>query len=149
MKNKRGSVWLPEESSKMVIAVIVLIFLVYFAFRLYYAKIYSDEYKQAEATLERLKDVIKSSNGSEVVSGITPEGWYVVGFIGDEEKPLSCLQKNCLCICQDENKCDEKGTCSIFENLQDFNKIKIEDVEDSLTNILIKKEGGKIIISKA
>jgi hypothetical protein len=108
--------------------------------------------------LGRTKEIIFSLNNGEssIQDLVNPEGWYLIGFVGEEAKPNLCLGKNCACICpnawdyydkfkRQAKKCDEDGACLIIEELKDFNRIKIVGTENIIF-IRIKKENNFIFI---
>ncbi|MCH9028348.1 MAG: hypothetical protein IH819_01785 [Bacteroidetes bacterium] len=107
---------LAEETLKIVIAVISISFLVYFLSSLYFANQSSKELELAEATLERIGDIIKglSEGKSELQDVSNPQGWYLFSFTENNEKPNTCIGKNCLCIC------DEVLIDDFFERLSDL-----------------------------
>ena len=154
-KNKKGML-LAEETLKTVIAVIAISFLVYFLVSLYFGNLDESRQKHAEETLNSISGIIDS--GKENLTAITPSGWYLFGFTG-EEKPNPCAGKNCLCIC-DKNfginfwesqseECGDDGRCLIIENLEAFEEIEILDSGEGLTNIIIKKVNDKIVVERA
>jgi hypothetical protein len=136
MSNRRGML-LAEETLKILVAIISISFLVYFLTSLYFAKIGEQEKKQAEATMGRIISVINNQESkSEIVSDITPAGWVLFGFVGEEKKPNSCAGENCLCFCDSVinlpfverqlGECDEKGVCNRVQKLKDFENIEIK-----------------------
>ena len=149
MKNKNGML-LAEETLKTVIAVIVIIFLVYFLVNLYSANLDEKKQKQAEATLDRISEIVESSRDGEV-RAINPKRWYLFSFTEDI-KPNSCTGKSCLCICDNVvdvfdrqiKECSDSGRCLIVQDLQAFEEIEIE----TETNIGIKKMDNKIVMEK-
>ena len=148
MRNKKGML-LAEETLKIVIAVIAIGFLAYFLVSLYFSNLDEKNQKQAEATLERVSEII--SNNSGEVRAINPAGWYLFSFT-ELEKPNSCAGKNCLCICDNVidildrqiTECSDVGRCLIIESLEPFEEIEIEVG----TNIGIKKLDNKIIFEE-
>lgn len=147
MKNKGGFL-LAEETLKIILAVIAIVFLIYFLGALYFSKINSDKLKKAEALLkesdESIERKIQNLNIINPVDFqlINPNGWHLLGFT-TSTRPNSCLGKSCLCICdgissvsfyaltqsdveRQANKCNEDGTCIIVENLKSFTPIKID-----------------------
>jgi len=105
LKTKRGML-LAEETLKMVIAIIVIVFLVYFLVNLYYGKLKDDAIKKSEQLLiksdQSIKNVIESLKEGEsknlVLQEISSFGdnWHLFSFT-EQEKPNSCAGKNCLC----------------------------------------------------
>lgn len=159
--NRKGFL-LAEETLKIVVAVIVIVFLIYFLVSIYMAKVNGDNLIQATSLLtdsEDSLDLIFSSledGASRTKDIFEPRGWYLFGFVNSELKPNSCAGQNCLCICNDvlwegfkgdaqQKKCDEKGICLIEENLGDFEDIKITG---ELQIISISKIGGRIYLSE-
>ncbi len=152
---------LAEETLKIVVAVICIGFLVLFLISLYFSKINEEKIKHAKSVLdesdESVKNVISSLNegGSKRVNVFNPDGWYLMGFTGESEKPNACAGKNCLCICDkifgvnfwssQAEKCGKDGACIVVEDLRDFEPIKIKK---ELTFIMIEKKGGKILVSE-
>lgn len=159
--NKRGFL-LAEETLKIVLAVIVIFFLVYFLVMLYFSSIHSAKLKQAESILKFSPESIKVAIERVRLTGIaelkpvtSPTGWWVFGFVSDI-KPNSCAGKNCICICENvywkitlkiwrsaETKqiqeCDEKGTCLVVEDLK--NSLE-KEIEENTINLNISYSGG-------
>ena len=148
--NKEGFL-LAEETLKIILAVIAISFLAYFLTTLYFNSISNQKTINAEASFERIKDVIKNQESTnETVSDITPPGWGLFSFVG-EEKPNSCAGQNCLCICPNKidvfdrqlKECDKKSICEIVPGLEDFGEIKIKNPSISIE---VLKSGDKIFI---
>lgn len=159
LKNKKGFL-LAEETLKIIIALIAIIFLAYFLTQIYFAKIKGDKLEQANALLidspENLKLIMNSLNEGEtkIKDILEPNGWYIFSF-SKEVKPNSCLGEVCLCICDNawdyngkfnrqQKECDKNGVCLIEKDLGEFTEIKITGDVQSL-NII--KTGGKIYFS--
>jgi len=167
LKTKRGML-LAEETLKMVIAIIVIVFLVYFLVNLYYGKLKDDAIKKSEQLLiksdQSIKNVIESLKEGEsknlVLQEISSFGdnWHLFSFT-EQEKPNSCAGKNCLCICDDVigedplgfvkqiNECNKNGVCIIVSNLKN-EEVNIELQEDFATEISISKQDNEVSITK-
>jgi hypothetical protein len=157
-KNRRGNL-LPEETLKIVIAVICIIFLVILVTSIYFALTGSEEAKYAEASKGLIsKEITRINNGGETnPSGLlvpNPAGWYVLSFLGNNKKPNLCTGESCICLCRNIlinvfdrqiKECDSRGVCSVVPNLKSFDKIKIEN---SGTFISIQKINNEIQIAK-
>ena len=155
--NKRGF-FLAEETLKILVAVICILFLAFFLVSLYNSKTGADKIKKAEENLNRVGEIVSSLSEGQVQNQDipSPEGWHLYSFI-QEKKPNSCLGSNCLCICANSlielvtsqaKKCDDKGSCLVISNLGSSNlDIKINGADD-LTFIGIKKQNGKILIGE-
>lgn len=151
--NKRAFL-LAEETLKIVIALISISFLIYFLTALYFSSVGDQKFKQADATMERIIDVINNELAIvESVTDITPSGWNLISYVG-EKKPNSCAGQNCLCICENIwlkafdrqfKECNEGGICEIIPALQEFEEIKIEG---SSSSIEIDKSKGVVEINK-
>ncbi len=158
-KNKKGFL-LAEETLKIVVAVIVIAFLIYFLVSIYMAKVNGDKLIQANSFLkesdESVEIIINNLAEGEVKTKdiFEPEGWYIFAFVDSEIKPNICAGKNCLCVCNDaldyngkfnrqQKRCDEKGACLIVEELGEFENIKITG---DLQIIEIRKTGGKVFL---
>ncbi len=127
--NKKGFL-LGEETVKMVIAVIVLIFLAGLLAKLYYGYQENKELEQAEATLERFKQEVKSGAQEYLVlnplSSIRTK-WWMITWDSESSEYMPDICENfdwdkCACICgynqwdglnsKDIAKtCDETGIC--------------------------------------
>ncbi|MBU0958356.1 MAG: hypothetical protein KKB31_00280 [Nanoarchaeota archaeon] len=148
-KNKKGML-LGEETLKIVVALIAIVFLVYFLTALYFSKKHAADFEQAEATLERVSNIILSGESTGVM-GINPDGWWFFGFTGDE-KPDSCAGISCLCICEkivswnfwesQAEECSKNGVCSSVPGLRQFNPIKIQDPDKGITGVFIDQREG-------
>lgn len=155
---KRGFL-LAEETLKIVIAVISLIFLVYFLTSLYLAKSSENAIEKAKQVLlesdESVKNIIDNLNEGEsreigiqrISQGI--DDWHLFGFT-QEAKPNSCAGENCLCICDDvlegrqAEECVKQGVCLVVEALEN-KKINLE-LDETLNFITIKKTNNEISI---
>lgn len=163
MKSKKGML-LAEETLKTVIAVIAIGFLVYFLVSLYFSNQDAQEQKQAQATLDKISEIIQSSQTQGTINAITPSGWYLFSFTGDI-KPNNCVGSNCICICSNVLKynynslwkseeerqaeeCSDNGKCLKISNLESFEEIEIKDSRTELTNIKVSKLDNKIIIGE-
>jgi len=141
---------LAEETLKIILAVIAIGFLAFFLTSLYFNSINNQKLKQAQTSIERISDVINNLQVEIEDVDITPPGWHLFSFVG-EEKPNSCSGENCLCICNNvflglgsqTEKCAEKGVCEIVENLQGFEDIEIKT---PLSTIEVIKSENEIII---
>ena len=151
----------------MIIAVVVLVFLVYFLVSIYFTRVQGNDLVQAQEDIDLLNKAIKNVDSSEVILN-NPVGWYMFSFIGEVKSPNACAGKNCLCICdkvsglvdlipfgeilpfvgsnweRQFNECNTDGACLGVSNLEPFGGFEIEKI----TKILINKENGKVVISK-
>ncbi len=155
--DKRGFM-LGEETLKILVAVICIIFLVYILVAIYNSNTSAKKIEEAKNILSRIETIIVSLEEGAIENQDVPnpQGWHLYSFM-EEEKPNSCLNDNCLCICANSliesiksqaKKCDEKGACLVISNLATSNlNLKIKDV-DELLFIGIKKQGGKILIGE-
>ena len=146
--DKRGNI-LPEETLKIIIAVIGIIFLVFLLTSVYFSLTGAQNLKYAVASGELIQNEIQRLNlgGNYSSEGIlipNPSGWNILSYTGNK-KPNSCSGEDCLCICKNIlidifdrqlTECDKGGTCSVISGLNNFGKIKIGN---SGTWLLIKK----------
>ena len=152
-KNKEGTTLLPEEVLKIVVAVICIGFLVFLLVSIYLSATGDQKKKQAQeimnnanglkAEIERINAGGETNEQGFLVAN--PSGWYVFSFTNGEIKPNSCAEENCICICENVEKCDDKGSCAVVPNLNKFESIKIEKGGIAL---LITKGNGEIEISR-
>jgi hypothetical protein len=162
MKNKKGDL-LPEETLKIVIAVICIGFLVFLLVSLYFSATGQDNKKKAEESMILISREITRVNSGESFNeqGIfvpNPNDWFILSFIGEETKPNMCAGNNCLCICENVainpfnwrdkaqlKRCDDKGVCFFVSNLKKFDKLKIEK---SGIALIIRKVNSEIQITR-
>ncbi len=159
MKDKRGFL-LGEETLKMVIAVICIGFLIYLLVAVYFNVTGEQKLKEAVASLNdkllpEINKIISETEFSNAEVHIpNPADWIILSFVGEEEKPNSCVGQNCICICEEVfpdlfdwqiNRCDKKGVCSNLANLEKFDRIKITKTG---VKVLIKEMNGQIQIAK-
>ncbi|MEK6757708.1 MAG: hypothetical protein AABX88_01135 [Nanoarchaeota archaeon] len=130
--SKRGFL-LAEETLKIIVALICILFLVYLLVSLYFNNQDAKDLEWAKASLEHLVNEINA--GATEVEIYNPEGgsftywWlFIWPYGGDSIKPKFCSNlnwKKCMCICgidsgitrQDAaNKCDELGVCLEFNS---------------------------------
>ena len=126
---------LAEETLKMIIALIGISFLIYLLFSIYFSSGAGEKKQYAEATISRIMVIVENAESQvESINEPTPFGWFLFGFIGEEKKPNSCSDQDCLCVCynikidvfdRQIKECGNKGSCGIIKNLKDFEDFKI------------------------
>jgi len=97
MINSKKGFLLGEETLKIIIAVICIIFLVYLLASLYYNSVRDKNADLAKASVKYIIDEINS--GKTEIQIYNPEGWKILNFKGN------------LCICKDVDECDPDDTC--------------------------------------
>lgn len=118
--NKHGF-FLAEETLKIILAVIVIGFLIYFLVSLYFSNADEENMQFAESSA---KYIIEQMNAqTEEIQIFNPEGWIIISWKTEEEMPMQCSNlgwKNCTCICEDDINSD----IPFFENtdLDDCNE---------------------------
>jgi hypothetical protein len=157
--NKKGFL-LGEETLKIVIAVICIAFLIYLLVAVYFSMTGEENKRLSEAVLtdKIIPEINRIDGGGEYsVTGVhvpNPSDWTIFSFVGEDKKPNSCVEKDCICICENAfpdwfdwqiKRCDDKGVCKIISNLAKFEKIKIEK---SGVQISIQKVNDEIQIGK-
>ncbi len=157
IKNKKGFL-LGEETLKIIIAVICLLFLVYLIISVYNANSSAKKLDEAKNVLARADQIVThlSVGGEEQLDIPNPEKWHLLSFT-QVEKPNSCLNEKCLCICPTPTinliksqikQCDDKGTCLIMKNLANPDMdIKITGT-DPLLFVNIKNIDSAIVIGE-
>ncbi len=97
--NKRGFL-LAEETLKIIIAVIAIILLIGFLTTLYMSFKSGQEEKQAQATVEKLKQAIDSQQESFTI--YNPAGWFIDSWnVKMDAVPNICRLngwENCICM---------------------------------------------------
>ncbi len=99
-KTKKGF-FLAEETLKIVIAVIVIVFLIYFVASLYFSAKDTENLKFAEQSLKYLTDQIGLKTAE--IQIYNPTGWSILSWPFENKLPLSCSNlgwEKCLCICK-------------------------------------------------
>ena len=156
-RDKRGFL-LAEETLKIIVAVICILFLVYILYAIYNANTADKKIKDARDVLSRIDNIttLIGEGESQSQDVPNPSGWHMYTFV-DEDKPDSCLNTNCLCICQktligllksQAKKCGDAGACLVLPKLA-MSKLDIKIRNpDNLLFIDIKKLNGKIFIEE-
>lgn len=141
--NKKGEGGLlPEETLKIIIAVICICVLIGLAAAVYFAVTGNQNIKYAQAIADRFANETKKINSGEISNTTllipNPSGWKIFSFVGQDAKPNSCIGASCLCICEkllvnvvnvdsrQAQRCDSKGACVVVLNLKKFDSIEIE-----------------------
>ena len=98
--NKRAFL-LAEETLKIIIAVIAIVFLIGFITALYMTFQSGQKEKEAQATLEKLKEAIDNNQDEFVI--YNPKDWLLISWPleGESVSPRICSinqWENCLCI---------------------------------------------------
>src|SRR4030042_2368410 len=157
-KNKKGFL-LGEETLKIIIAVICIVFLIYLLVAIYNSSTGEKKIAQAKEIFSRTEAIASSlkEGESERQDVPNPEGWHLYSFI-EYEKPNACAGEGCLCICEkalitplnsQAAKCDKKGACLIIKNLASSGTdIKIRG-PDNLLFIQIKNQNNRIFIGRS
>jgi len=98
--NRRGFL-LGEETLKVVLAVICIIFLIYVLASLYYGGFGDEDLKLAKASVKHLADELNA--GATEIEIYNPEDWVILNLPQDEEL---------ICICEKSDKCDPDENCA-------------------------------------
>ncbi len=103
IKNKKGFL-LGEFSLKVIIAIICILLLIYLLGRLYFNQQLSAEEEQAGATLDSIVAALpkaKDNPGQEITMTVyNPEGWVIVFWDKTHDRPETCFDKSCICVCK-------------------------------------------------
>jgi len=157
-EDKKGFL-LAEETLKIIIAVICIVFLIYLLVAIYNSSTAEKKIEQAESILSRTDLIISSlkEGENERQDIANPAGWHLYSFAG-QEKPNFCANEKCLCICQKSlikqitsqaSKCDKMGACLVVPDLA----VAQIDLRITGTNPLlfieIKNQNGRIFIEKS
>jgi hypothetical protein len=125
--NKKGFL-LGEETVKIILAIIAIMFLILFIVYLYNNYSQNKDLENAKSSLKHLTDEIKA--GAAQVNIFNPGGWILSTFstsdpviiAGSEIVPKQCTNNkwdNCICLCispggsikTTQVACDTSGTC--------------------------------------
>jgi hypothetical protein len=157
MKNKKGFL-LAEETLKIIIAVVCMVFLVYFLTSLYLTNVKNQKVEQAKSVVERIGEIANSVPENPERTDLSPGGWFLFSFT-EGLKPKQCAGGNCVCICskilipiyedsRQINECSKNGACKNIANIENFEKIEIKSPSQGVTNVEIKKQETRVIISE-
>jgi hypothetical protein len=117
-KQKRGGVFLLEETLRILIAALIIGGLFYILISLYISNANKKALDQAESTLNYILQ--EANAGNTTLEVYNPKGWYLLSWPHEVRKrlemPKSCSNLGwvkCLCICEEEggDECDELGKC--------------------------------------
>lgn len=146
MNRTKKGFFLAEETLKIIIAVIVIGFLIYFLVSLYFSSKGSDDMQFAESSVKYLETQMNSQITE--VQIYNPKNWVLVSW-NQGNLPEFCSDlgwKNCVCICEDKDSCQDNGYC------KDYSKeIFIKDTSIKINNPPITLEinyGDKIEVNK-
>ncbi len=157
-KSRKGF-FLAEETLKIVLAVIVIIFLIYFLVSLYFSSKDAENKKFAESSVKYLIEQINLKTAE--VQIYNPKGWIITAWRNGEEMPLSCSNlgwKNCVCFCEKYfdyfglskntpiEDCNKENYCLDY-NKEIFIKENSIEINNSLITLNINY-GDKIEVSK-
>jgi hypothetical protein len=96
--NRKGLL-LGEETLKIIVALICIVFLIYLLASLYYNSVRDKDMDLAKSSAEYIADEINS--GATEILVYNPEGWAIVRWDGGY-----------LCICKSPSGCDPDDTCA-------------------------------------
>ena len=119
IKNKRGFL-LGEETVKIIIAIIAILFLILFIVYLYNNFTQNKDLTNAKSSLTDLISQINS--GATQANIYNPSGWLLSSFTSSPVMPKMCTTNkwiNCICLCikpagsvhQPQTACDTSGIC--------------------------------------
>lgn len=100
--NRKGLL-LGEETLKIIIALVCIVFLIYLLASLYYNSVRDKDADLAKSSAEYIADEINS--GATEIIIYNPEGWAIVRW-----------KDNSICICKSPSECDPDDTCAKIKN---------------------------------
>ncbi len=119
--NKRGS-WMTEESGKFILGVIAVVLLFMLAFKIAGILTQNTKYEQAKYAMQEIESTINSLKDGETGAVFleSPKDWFIISYSKEskaQNKPSTCGQENCLCICSkaDKKECESRGICKVFK----------------------------------
>ena len=160
----KNGLLLAEQTLKMIIALISILFLVYFLTALYFGKIKEEKRVQAVDRLidstgslkVSLDNLALGDSKTELIE--QPFGWVIYTFTGTGTKPQACGRDNCLCICDNEwnfrgdardeyiQECNENGACLDLAKLKNYEKELIIEIVKGVEINIEKNSEGEIVI---
>lgn len=160
MKQKKTGLFLAEETLKIILAVIVIGFLIYFLVSLYFSNANEENMQFAESSAKYLIEQMNAQ--TKEIQIFNPEGWIITAWTATQEMPLQCSNlgwKNCICICEDDYNWDigitsntDLDDCNAESYCMDYSKeIFINEAAIEIDNPPITLEisyGDKIEVNK-
>ena len=159
VKNKNGI--LMPETLKIIMAVIGISILAYLVFSFYGVFVKSSQLKQAEASLNLIKEKINfiEKDGENINVLLTsPKDWYLL-VLEKEEVPYLCICEDI--VFEDEkqiNVCEKKGICAELnqnvlisnfeEKTQGAMRVKRKALKISVEDFVIEKKEEFIYLTK-
>lgn len=144
---------LGEFTLKIIIAVLSISILIYLLFTIYNMFAPVSKTDEAEATLDKIIEISNKVNSEGEELGYLlkkPKNWFILYY--PNGVPEVCDQKRCLCICDEAgvlsdqlDKCNEAGAC---KRVSYDVSMEGDSIEIDLTEIIIKKQGEGVSISK-
>ena len=145
VRSKKGFM-LAEETLKIILAIIVIGFLIYFLASLYFSSKTSEELEFAKASLDYTLEQLNSKSPEMMI--LNPVGWMITSW-KKGNMPLQCSNlgwENCVCICDRAfdyfgllkntplEDCNEQSVCLEYgkEIIIKGDTIVIEDSSTSL-----------------
>ncbi len=163
MRNKNGFELLGEETLKIIIAVICILFLAALLAAVYFSLTNNQAVQEAQSVVNGEHGISSEvrrieAGGTSSLQGFfipNPAGWYIYGFAGNNvTKPNSCSGNNCICVCESAlidifdaqiKNCDNTGSCTSVPDLEAFDKIQIGN---NGVYISIQKMNNELEVSK-
>jgi len=156
MKNKKGDLVLPE-FAKIILVLACLVALIYLAVASYNIFLGKNKIEQARASLNDISGKLQVLKENEEASYIftAPLKWYFMFYEVNEESPKACKNKDCFCICEDNDisTCNKLGVCKNFDkkiilNYNGEQKKQYEISEIASLSLTNKQNGFEINIAK-
>jgi len=128
---------LGEETIKMIVAVLCILFLVYLLANLYFTQTKKNKLSQAEASLSMLFQYIdvavtQGEGGVSSFPVVNPVDWLILSFSQGAEQPEAC-KGDCICICFPKRawqtqitRCNTEGVCKDVDGSYELNSATIK-----------------------
>ena len=130
-KDKKAN--LMENSTELVIAILILLILFVAVVKIYTNFLQDRELASAKSVVkvieQKILDIEENTNVKKTLRGVNGEGWFLTAFdFSDPNRPDACFEKPCIYICKGsgdfrEESCKENG---VFRRL-DVDEILIND----------------------
>jgi Tfp pilus assembly protein PilE len=133
---KKGDGFLESEVVKIIIAVICISFLIYFAFLIYQASREKNEGRQAKATLEEIGLRAEKMNVGDQANYLylAPKNYYFSRSY-DEKKIAQCATKYCICLCN-EDDCSDFNICRKTDKLFSIGELEGKKINATITYLI-------------
>ena len=152
MRDKKGFLWLGEETAKILLGIVVVVGLLAFLFVLFWTFLKVNKLEQAKSAINEIREFsLRLGNGEykEIIYE-SPREWTLRFYKSVQEGMKGC-NSNCLYLCEKEDcSTNKKYICSEFSGeviVEGLNRKSYILFERTPVNLRVSKNGGKYTVS--